>query len=215
MLRHYKNDTIVQSPLAPHLHALSDKTAIWIFSPILLVAHSMASAQSEITWPNYTIFINAVARVDPDFEWLARFLSQHQQRRFSGGQLNILESHGDTIKDNACSLDDLDIPPKVDSTRIVVLSYEEVWSLNRELLDKVALALNLSPYFLWQHLEYQGHNSESAFPDPLGGPYYMRPSAAASEILSLEIGWTPYFHMSAMIASPKTSSTGSVGLSSR
>lgn len=129
--------------------------------------------------------------------------------------MNILESHGDTIKNNVCSLDGLNLTLKAGSTRIVVLSYGEAWSLNRELLDKVALALDLSPYSLWQHLEYQGHHSESAFPDPLGGSYYMRPSAVASETLSLEIGWTPFFHMSAIIASSKTSSTGSVGMSFR
>ena len=175
----------------------------------------MASAQSESSWPSYTTFVNALTRVDPDFEWLKRFFSQQQQGRSSDGHLNILESHGDTIKDNACSLDDLSLPPEAGSTRIVVLSYGEVWSLNRELLDKVALALNLSPYFLWQHLEYFGHHSESACPDLPKGYDYMKPSAAASETLSLEIGWSPFFHMSAMIASFKTSSTGSVGMSFR
>jgi len=85
----------------------------------------MVSAQSGISWPNYTTFVSAVAQVDPG---------------------------------------------------------EEAWSLDRELLDKVALALNWSPYFLLQHLEYQGHRSESSFPDPLECPHPMN--------LSLEVGWT-------------------------
>lgn len=146
----------------------------------------MASAQSEITLPNYTTFINAVARVDPNFEWLASFFSHHQQRSSSGGRLKILESSRDIVKDNACSLDNLHIPPKAGSTRIVILSYGEAWSLNRQLLDKVAFALNLSPYFLWQHLEYHGHHGETSFPSPLGILPYTRPSTT-SKILSLKI----------------------------
>ena len=171
----------------------------------------MASAQSDTSWPDYTTFVNAVARVNPEFKWLARFFSHRPQSEPAGGQLNILESHGDTIEANACSLDDLNVPPKVGNTRIVVLSYGEVWSLNRELLDRVALALNLPPYYLWQHLEYNSHDREDVFPVGLEGPHYTRPSAAASEVLSLEIGWTPYLHMSGTIASPQTSTTGSVG----
>ena len=194
------------------MHALSERLLL-IYSDSHFFA--MASIQPEITWSNYTTFVHAVAQVDPNFEWLDRFLSHHQQGRFLGGQLNIFESCGDTIKDNACSLEDLNLPPKADTTRIVVLSYDEAWSLNRELLDKVALALDLSPYFLWQHLEYPNHHAENAFPGPLGGPHHTRSSAVASETLSLEIGWTPFLHMSAMIASSKTSSTGSVGSSFR
>ena len=129
----------------------------------LLAAHIMASAQFESSWPDYRTFVNAVARVDPNFEWLDNFFSQHQRRLSSEGQLNILESHGETIKDNACSLDDLNFPPKAGTTRIVVLFYKEVWSLDRELLDKLALALNLSPYFLWQHLEYRVTDSKVLF----------------------------------------------------
>ena len=179
----------------------------------LLAAHIMASAQFESSWPNYRTFVNAVARVDPNFEWLDNFFSQHQQRRSLEGQLNILESDGETIKENACSLDDLNLPPKAGATRIVVLSYKEVWTLDRELLDKLALALNMPPYFLWQHLEYQGNGTESAFPGPVKISSHGGYPAAASETLSLEIGLTPSRHMSAMIASCKTSSTGSVGSS--
>lgn len=106
----------------------------------------MALAQSKTSWANYTAFVKTLARVDISFEWLAFFFSQRGQSL--GGKLNMLESHRDILKEHACSLDDLGIPPKPENTRIVVFSYEEAWGLDRELLDKVALALNLPPYFL-------------------------------------------------------------------
>ncbi|KAI9875290.1 MAG: hypothetical protein M1830_008655 [Pleopsidium flavum] len=170
----------------------------------------MTPAQSETSWPTYAAYVDALARVDSNFEWLARFFSRSQQGVSTGEQLNILESNNDTLEDHACSLDELESPPRPGSTRIVVLSYNEAWSLDREVLDKVALSLNLPPFFLWQHLQYDGHQGEAAYPKDLSDPSHNKPFPAASEVLSLEIGWTPYFHMSGMIASPATPLTGAV-----
>ena len=180
---------------------------------VRFVAHDMASTQSRTFWTTYTDYVKTLARADPSFAWLAYFFSQTPLSSNSGGQLNVLESHNDTLKEYACPLEDLGISPKAGTTRIVVFSYEEAWGIRREVLDQVALALNLPPYFLWQHLEYPGHPGENAFPGSPGVPHYTRPSAAASEVMSLEIGWTSFFHMSAMIASPATISMGSVGRS--
>ena len=179
----------------------------------LLIENTMPLNQPEISWPDYASYVNALSQVDTDYEWLAKFFSHNQQSHPSEGHLNILESHEDIIEDYACSLDDLHTPPRAGVTRIVILSYKEIWALDRKVLDKVALTLNLSPYFLWQHLEYRGHHKESAFPGAWEGSMYMLPSAAASEVHSLEIGSTQFLHMSAMIAFPATSSTGPVGWS--
>lgn len=175
----------------------------------------MALARSEITWATYAAYVDSLARVDPNFEWLARFFSRRQQGQSKGVQLNILESNNDILKDHACSLDKLDSAPGPGHTRIVVLSYVEAWSLDREILDKVALSLNLPPFFLWQHLQYKGLRSETTFPEDLRSHNYSRPSLAASEVTSLEIGWTALFHMSGMIASPGTPSRGSTSKLSR
>ena len=175
----------------------------------------MDPVQPEPSWPDYASFVKAVARVDREFQWLDLFFSHGLPKHLSGGQLDIIECHGDVIGSSTCSLDDLHLPPKAGSTRIIVLSYDEVWSLDRELLDKVAFALNLPPYFLLQHLEYNGNDCEDFFPPSVrdGGNARNRPAAAASQTMSLELGRTDYFHMSAMIVSPSTSSSGSVGLS--
>ncbi len=76
-----------------------------MFPFTLLVAHDMVTVQCETFWPDYATSINALAQVEPAFEWLARSFSYHPQRQSSGRQLNILESHEDIIEDNACSLD--------------------------------------------------------------------------------------------------------------
>ena len=171
----------------------------------------MSSEHSLYSWPSYTAFVNALAQVDSGYEWLAAFFSQTSQGRAPGGQCKILESHGDVVERTVKSLDHLNISPPASTTRIVVLSYKEAWSLDRKLLDRVAMALNLSPYFLWQHLEYPNNYSENACADDVRASGRTRPSAAASDTMSLEVGWTSLFHMSAIIASPRTKSTGPVG----
>ena len=127
--------------------------------------------------------------------------------------MNVLETNADVLEDHVCSLDELEFPPERGTTRIVVFSYEEVWSCDREVLDKVALTLNLPPFFLLQHLQYWGHQNEESFPQDLRVLSDDRPHRATSEVLSLEIGWTPLLHMFGMIASPATPSTGPVGKS--
>ena len=149
--------------------------------------------------------------MDSSFQWLSRFFSRNRQGNSSEGHLNILECSDDTIKDHACSLDELKDSPGPGSTRIVVFSYRQAWALDREVLDKIAIALNLPPFFLWQHLEYDGNRREGPCPEDLKHLSDGRPYHAASKMLSLEIGWTPFFHMSGMIASPATPSAGAVG----
>ena len=168
----------------------------------------MNTGRSRTPWPTYTSFVNALARVDSNFQWLSHFFSRNRQGDSLGGNLNIIESSTSNIKDHACSLDDLQTPPKLGNTRIVVLSYEESWALDRKVLDKIAISLNLPPFFLWHHLEYEGNRSEKAFPEDLRGWSNSRPYSAASKVKSLEIGWTPFFHMSGMVASPATASAG-------
>ncbi|KAL8720338.1 MAG: hypothetical protein Q9181_007925 [Wetmoreana brouardii] len=153
----------------------------------------MTSAPQENTWPDYKTFVQELAKVDSNFEWLAKFFSDTPLE--PAGDLNILESHDDIVEDHTCSIDDLHIPPNAGTTRIVVLFYEQRWKLDRVMVGKVAFALNLPPYFLLQHLDYGN---------------ITRPPVAASEVQSLELSWGKSGHLSAMIAPPATASTGSV-----
>ena len=170
----------------------------------------MSSGQSLTSWPDYTTFVNALARDDSAYEWLAAFFADVRRGAAAVGQLNILESREDTLEHSAESLDRLHIPPPRGTTRIVVLSYTEVWSLDRTLLKKIAMNLNLSPYFLRQHLEYQYNHSEATCPDTIGASAYTRSPVASLDTLSLEVGWTPFFHLSAVMAAPQTRTAGPI-----
>ena len=111
-------------------------------------------------------------------------------------------------------LDELESPPRPGNTRFVVLSYNESWSLDREVLDKIALSLNLPPFFLWQYFQYWGYHTEETFPKDLRYPNNDRPISVASEVLSFEIGHSPIFHMSGIMASPATPSAGATSKAS-
>ncbi|KAL9601480.1 MAG: hypothetical protein Q9179_002849 [Wetmoreana sp. 5 TL-2023] len=160
----------------------------------------MTSAHQENTWPDYATFVKELAKVDSNFKRLADFFSENLPREDLEGDLKILESHDDVIEDQTRSIDDLRIPPKAGTTRIVVLSYEMEWCLDRVMLDKVAFALNLPPFFLLQHLDESG----------LKDSQKSRPLVAASEVQSIELSWGFLTQLSTMIASPATPLTGPV-----
>lgn len=171
----------------------------------------MTAAQSRNYWPTYSAYVDALARVDDNFEWLSRYFAEHRQGDPKGGHLNILETIDGNIKDHVCSLDELGSPPRPGNTRIVVLSYDQVWSIDREVLDKIAMTLNLPPYFLWQHLSYEGNHCEDAWPENVWDRSPSRYGAATSKVQSIEIGLIPFFHMSGMIASSATPFAGAIG----
>lgn len=115
---------------------------------------SSISAGRPQSWSSYTAFVTALTRVDANFEWLRLFLSHTPAEGSSGGRLIVLQSENGQLKEHTGAIDNLSLPPDFGSTRLIILSYEEVWSIDRELLDHVALSLDVPPFFLLQHFLY-------------------------------------------------------------
>ena len=146
--------------------------------------------------------------MDSILQWLSYSFSRNSQGELSGGHLNILENSSGSIKDHACSLDESNYPPTLVNPRIVVLYCEESWALDRDVLDKATFSLNLPPFFLWHHLEYEANRNEKAYPGDLRGLSSSRPYPAPSKVQSRETGWTLLFYVSGMVAFPATTSAG-------
>lgn len=173
-----------------------------------MAGSSISEGRTE-SWSSYTAFVAALARIDAHFEWLRVFLGHAPPEGSYGGRLIVLQSENGQLKEHTSAIDDLNHPPDFGSTRLIILSYEEAWSINRELLDHVALSLNLPPFFLLQHFLYWD-KSEAAFPGYPRNYEDGLPSIAASETLSLEIGWTRFLHMSAMIVKAASGSESTI-----
>lgn len=120
----------------------------------------------------------------------------------SEGSLHVLECDEDGIKDQACSFDKFHSPPAAGSTRIVLLSHSNAWNLDRELLDRVALSLNLPPCFVSQHLYRTSYSEER--------PLHYDPDNFTAQLPSaspwLEMGFMISLHLSAMVSSPASAS---------
>ena len=53
----------------------------------------MSSEHSSTHWPDYATFANALALVDPGYEWLAAFFAHIPEETTAEGRLSIWESH--------------------------------------------------------------------------------------------------------------------------
>jgi hypothetical protein len=51
--------------------------------------------------------------------------------------------------------------PKGVSTRILVFSYDDIWELDRDVLDDVSYTLDLDPVSLWQMASRSGRSAIS------------------------------------------------------
>ncbi|CAD6572448.1 MAG: hypothetical protein ASARMPRED_005339 [Alectoria sarmentosa] len=173
-----------------------------------MAGSSVSEGRTE-SWSSYTAFLAALARVDAHFEWLRVFLGHAPPQGSYGGRLIVLQSENGQLTEHTSAIEDLNHPPHFGSTRLIILSYEEVWSINRELLDHVTLSLNLPPFLFLQHFLYWD-KSEAAFP---GYPRDYEdgiPPIAVSETSSLEIGWARLLHMSAMIVKAASGTEGTI-----
>lgn len=158
-------------------------------------AHTMPDG-----FASYNAYVQALSRQFPDFEWLARFFSHRPQVLESKTRVTILDSEDGILKTRRFSLDTLAVPPRPGTTRLVILSYQEVWSIERYLLDAVAMALNLPPYFLSQHLQYEYNTKEKSAPLDPDATNSVLPLPRGPGSLSLEVGLSEITHLSGMIA---------------
>ncbi|KAL9586733.1 MAG: hypothetical protein Q9203_003757 [Teloschistes exilis] len=167
------------------------------------------SISPKENWPNYATFVKALAPIDRNLQWLADFISQDAGPT-SEGSLHVLEYDEDGIKDQAYSFDKLHSPPAAGSTRIVLLSHSNTWNLDRELLDRVALSLNLPPYFVSQHLHRTRYFQEHPSPHDPDNSTTKLPSASPW----LEMWFMISLHLSAMVTFPASASAGATRTSS-
>ena len=174
------------------------------------MAPASVSNDYDDGFSTYTEYIKALAQGDPQFSWLASFFSYRPLKPVSTAEISIVDIENGTLKDTPFLLDELAVSPPCGSTRLVILSYDEAWGIERDIHDGLAMTLNLPPYFLWQHFAYENNANEPSAPkdqetrDEIPSP----PRGPGS--LSLEVGWTQFLHMSGMVVPPQSTAEGTV-----
>ena len=89
------------------------------------MASAHASNAPEDGFPTYGEYVEALAKVDPQFSWLARFFSHRPQSPASTTEISIVDSEEGILKNQHFSLNELGQSPPSGSTRLVILSYDE------------------------------------------------------------------------------------------
>ena len=163
-------------------------------------------------FPSYAGYIHALARINPKFEWLSRFFAHIPPVSTFTDEVSIMTSENGTLTDEVFSEDLLLSSPKPGTTRLVIISYEEIWTIDRDNLDRVAMALNVPPYFLMQHFDYEDNEKESNGPLDCGDWYEhkTRMPLPSSQTLSLELGVSRYLHLSGMLVCSSSTHTGAI-----
>ena len=163
----------------------------------------------------YASYIAALSSVDSRFEWLSHFWS-HDPKPASPCDtiLRVIDNENGLLRERSMPVEKITKCPKSTSVRLVILSYTETWSIDRHVLDKVAMALDLSPYFLWQHFDHEDIDLENHAPS--NRRRSMGPSiepCAPSHTPSLEIGVTGSLQLSAILVAPKSKQTAPIRIS--
>lgn len=156
----------------------------------------------------YRQYISTLASRHPAFQFLHRFLAYPSPSPI-WTSLRIADTTCTSITETMVPLPSIrHCAPEV-KTRIVMVSYDKSWNINREVLDSLAFELDLSPCFVWQHLDYpfiDVENDKEMHPDRAElGPRPMYPPASWTG--SLEIGRSSgSVHLSAVVCPPSSDS---------
>jgi hypothetical protein len=125
------------------------------------------------SYPSYASYVAAISGIDQNLEWLRCFLlhpwpteqpTNLARVQSVDGELHIATPSGEA------SLQELLGPclPGADSGMIFI-SYPRKWSIDRQVLDAVALKYELSPVHLYRHLYHGSSWNNSLHNRGLGG----------------------------------------------
>ena len=124
------------------------------------MADSSAPLASGTSWSSYATFVEDLAKVNPDFRALHKKFANSLpaekgiiEPSTQDEWLYVYESEHDRLTSIENPLVALESPMRFNTTRIVIHCLHFKCRRQLALLDRVALACNLQPSFVWQHLE--------------------------------------------------------------
>lgn len=126
-------------------------------------------SRTEPPFKTYLEYVTTLAKMEPQFEWLFHFLSKEGAEP-SETVLILADSIDNRLHVSNFSSDPSGFQKEVQyrpvdvQTRIVLVCYEQTWSVNRDVVDKVGLAFNVDPTFLWEHFDHLAAEGDKLSP---------------------------------------------------
>ncbi len=125
--------------------------------------------RTQPSFKSYLEYVTQLVKIEPQFEWLYQFLSK-EGAQASETVLILADSIDNRLLVRNFSSDpsgfqkEVQYRPASVQTRIVLVSYEQTWSINRDVVDKVGLAFNVDPTFLWEHFDHPAAERDKLAP---------------------------------------------------
>ena len=119
-----------------------------------------SSSGDNKRFTSYKDYVNFLAEKNYSYRFLAHVFNSTWSLNFGSTKLSILDSEDGQLTKRSVSDDSLADCPTGVKTRIVILSYREVNTIDRKLLDKFAFDLDVPAFSLWEHLDYPGLDEE-------------------------------------------------------
>ena len=130
---------------------------------------SSIESRTQPSFKSYLEYVTQLMKIEPQFEWLYQFLSKE------GAQppetvLILADSIDNRLHVSNFSSNPSGFQKEIQyraisvQTRIVLVCYQQTWSVNRDIVDKVGLAFNVDPTFLWEHFDHPAVESDKLGP---------------------------------------------------
>lgn len=166
--------------------------------------------RSKWAFDSYAEFVESLALRQPQYEWLSRFFSHVPTNLGHKTNIFVADSEDGRLLQKVIQPELLqECPPSV-KTRLILIDYEEAWSIDRDILDGVSFALDLPPYYLWQHFDHKSVEFETSAPRD-GRQCFTRVRIPPSQMFSLEVGDNNFMHLSFLQLPPSAARSASVG----
>ena len=127
-------------------------------------------SESRSPFGSYREYLAALRNHDSSFKWLHSFFERKVEADERTSHATILDVDGEKVVSKTVSRETLRDRPRDMSTRIIVFSWRRLMgSIDKDILDEIAFALDLDPVFLWRHF-YTLDETTPAPPVGLLGP---------------------------------------------
>jgi len=154
---------------------------------------SSISEMGEFKFQSYREYVKHLSLDYSELEWLSNFLS------YSGTSPSVTRVRIiDSIGSQYLKMQDFPAPGKRLSmalksrsddiqTRIVIVSYIQSWSIDRDVINTIGVHFQLDPWFLWGHLDHYYESDEALCKNRHRGFQQKPVEPLPSERVSVEI----------------------------
>lgn len=143
------------------------------------------------THGSYTDYIASLQEKWPELQWLQGFFTRIPEA--PQGTVTVIDATDEQLFQQVFASGNQGVEAALKAfspdvkTKIVVVSYQEVENLDRQVLDKIGLAYDIDPLFYWHHLDTRREDDD----EDENGEAPIKRKLLPSQSRALEFGY-PY-----------------------